>query len=583
MTMNKNLQRMILVLALALMFVGVMAGCMQEEEKILLAYDVFEHEYGEIFCVPEAVCVTGEEVTIQIFDAEGNEVPIEYGACTLEKGEYKMVCTAGEYTREVPLICQDTTAPKIVVSYDENAAVGHWYVLPSATVSDLSGVDKSEIKVELYVEGQDTPVASGAGERVRIEDVESYILKVSAKDRAGNVSNLEKKIKPIVRPETELLQDFSTQVNPSHISSWGGGSPVFQWYEEFDGKQGVIGLGANGAADEKGFRYIWWTGLGMDRCNLVGATAFTLRIKADHCRAIYIKSSQNNDAIKIMTTEHGEWMDVTVSLVNEEGVFTQLSNAVVGLAVAPEGFYDEVCVWVDQITVHYTPYEEYEVTIENGILDYPYDTIPEGRVVKIMHDDTKTPAGKVFAYFEHNGNRVWEDSITVNENGHVKPVYVDLVAEEKAIPEGAVMIEDFSKRGLAVQDQGDTAWSGSGVSVWYASYNGAAGVRSLGVLPEDGEAYSIRWSALLPPDFAYSAYNYITFRVMVNKSAIGALWTFNGAEAVNILDYTDAGNMVWADIKVPSDKVNSFYLGVTNVEGQSGELVWIDQIFATND
>lgn len=576
MTMNKKLQKMILALALALVFVGVMAGCVQQEEKILLAFDVFEHEYGEIFTIPEAVCVTGEEVTIQIFDEEGNEIPIEYGACTLDKGEYTMVCTAGEYTREVPLICQDTTAPKIAVSYDETAAVGHWYVLPTASVSDLSGVDKSEIKVELYIEGQDTPVAAGAGERIRIENVEGYILKVSAKDRADNVANLEKKIKPIVRPETEVLQDFTTQVKPTYISTWGGGNPVFQWYEEFDGKQGVIGMGANGASDENGHRYVWWTGLGMDRCNLVGATAFTLRIKADHCRAIYIKSSQNNDAIKIMTPVHGEWMDVTVSLVNEEDIFTQLSNAIVGLAVAPEGHYDEVCVWIDEITVCYTPYQEYEVIIENGAMDYPYDTIPEGRIVKVKHDDTKTPDGKAFSHYEYNGNRIWGDSFEVTENGQVKAVYVDLVSEEKAIPEGAVMIEDFSNRGLAAVDK---EWSGPAISEWYATYGGASGVRSLGV-SEGDEVYDIRWSGLLPADFAYSDYKYITFRVMLNKNAMRAFWSFDGEGAVNLLDYADAGDMAWVDIKVPADKVDSFYLGVTNLEGRSGELVWIDQIFA---
>lgn len=572
----KYLGMMISLLALVFVLVSVMTGCFAKEEKILLAYDSFEHEYGEIFYIPEAVCVTGEEVTIQIFDAKSNEVPVEYGACSLEKGEYTMLCTAGPYTRKVPLSCNDTTAPKIVVTYNNIAAVGQWYILPNATASDVSGVEKSDICVELYKEGQDTPIASGSGQRIRIEDVGSYILKVSAMDKEGNINQVEKVISTIVRPEYEVLHDFSQNMSPTHMKAWGGGGPVFQWYDAYDGRQGVIGMGAEGAADEKGYRYVWWTGLGMDSRNLVGATGFTIKYKAENCRMLYIKSAQNSDTIDIEPEVSGEWTEVTVSLANYDDVFPLLSNATVGLAVAPGAHYSEVCIWVDEIIIHYAPYTECAVAVENGSLDYPYDTIPEGRVVKVKHDDTKTPDGKVFSHYEYNGNRIWGDSFEVTENGQVKAVYVDLVSEEKAIPEGAVMIEDFSNRGLAAVDK---EWSGPAISEWYATYGGASGVRSLGV-SEGDEVYDIRWSGLLPADFAYSDYKYITFRVMLNKNAMRAFWSFDGEGAVNLLDYADAGDMAWVDIKVPADKVDSVYLGVTNLEGRSGELVWIDQIFA---
>ena len=247
--MNKKLRRMILALTLALTLIGVMAGCIeqQEEEQILLEHNVFKNELGEVFTIPKAVCLTGEKVTFQIFDAEGKEVPIENGGCILEKcGEYKIVCTAGAHTREAALICQDTIGPEIVINFDDNAAIGQMYVLPSAGAKDLSGVDESEILVELYIEGQETPVASGAGESILIEAVEGYVLKVSAKDRAGNVSYAEQKITPIAQ-NAVVINDFSTEYDavPNDVYGNGGADASCVYYSEIDGRSGVIALNVN--------------------------------------------------------------------------------------------------------------------------------------------------------------------------------------------------------------------------------------------------------------------------------------------------------------------------------------------------
>ena len=93
MRQSKKMLRIIMVLTLLIALVGTTAGCFSSG-KIQLSQSSYTHEYGEIFMIPFATCTNGEEVTVQIFDADGYEIPVEYGAATLDKGEYKMVFTA---------------------------------------------------------------------------------------------------------------------------------------------------------------------------------------------------------------------------------------------------------------------------------------------------------------------------------------------------------------------------------------------------------------------------------------------------------------------------------------------------------
>ena len=98
--MKKN--KITLCLCLVLAFACVLAGCFGAKDQILAA-ESYTCEYGDIFTIPYVYATTGAEATVVIYDAEGYEVPIEYGTCSLDLGEYKMVFTAGELTKEVPL------------------------------------------------------------------------------------------------------------------------------------------------------------------------------------------------------------------------------------------------------------------------------------------------------------------------------------------------------------------------------------------------------------------------------------------------------------------------------------------------
>lgn len=572
-------KKLLIALALVLAIAVTAAGCFGPTDSILLEQDSYTHEYGEIFLVPTAECTNGLEVTVQIFDANGEEIPVEYGMATLELGEYKMVFTAGDVTREVPLSCVDSVAPQLFLSVSSTAAVGHWLTLPNVTADDISGIDASKTKIELYIEGQDTPIASNAGERVRVEEVSAYIVKATAADNAGNVASVEKKISVIVRPDTEVLQDFTTEVDAYWNSNWGGGEAEFKWYDQFEGKQGVIGLGIKAYPDpENGYLYAWWTGLGMDNLNLAGLTGITLRMRAENCRAIMIRPEFNGESLSIDTTGIGEWTDVYINLVNYEGIFTDLSKATIGFVVAPMPFVAGPVVWVDEVIAHYAPLPEYTVTVENGSTDYAYDTIPEGKNVTVKHDASKAPEGKVFAYYMYNGERLWGDTITVTENATLTAVYVDLVTEEKPIPEGATLVTDFSSPVQLVQD---TGWGGGpAISAWYATYEGVAGVVSLGVREINADAY-LRWAGILPPYFNYEDFTHITFRVRLTSSALRAFWVWNLSGREIYMDYSNVADGEWVDIKVPVSEIGSLMVGFANVRGTYGELIQIDQIYAT--
>ena len=315
----------------------------------------------------------------------------------------------------------------------------------------------------------------------------------------------------------------------------------------------------------------------MDRPGY-GLTGITLRLRAENCRAIMIRPEYNGDSINIDTTGISEWTDVYINLVNYEGVFTDLSKATIGFVVAPQPFVAGPVVWVDEVIAHYEPLPEYTVTVENGTVDYPYDTIPQGKDVTIKHDASKAPEGKVFAYYMYNGERLWGDTITVTENATLTAVYVDRVNEEKPIPEGATLVTDFSKKTQYVQDSG---WGGgSAIGAWYETYDGVAGVVTLGCGQGNAHFY-LRWAGVLPAHFNYEDFTHITFRVKMTASALRAFWVWNTNGTESYINYEGVADGEWVDLTVPVSEMGSLLVGFANVAGAYGELIAIDQIYAT--
>ena len=369
--------------------------------EIFLEEESYTVEYGDIFVVPMAYSSTGEEVSVAAYDADGYEVDINYGTCNFEKGENKLVYTLGAVAKEVPVICSDTLPPEVLVRCIPYAAVGHRYILPTYTTNDISGVDPQYDKIELYRGDETTPIATGSGERIDVEDVESYTMKITVGDMDGNVQTIEYPIRVIVRPETEVLQDFSTEIIPYHDTWWGSGDAVQSWHEEFAGRQGVIGMGSDNFPEEYTLYYAWFTGIGMDKLNLVGCTKLTFKFKVDPslCRAVFFKHEGSGPDEYIWTRgDTSDWVEVTVNLLNVN--FTDVTAVNIGIAIATDGPGE--CVWLDEVVADYRPLPEYKVTIENGTMDYPYEYVPESQVITLTHDDGATPEGKTFIYWKAN-------------------------------------------------------------------------------------------------------------------------------------------------------------------------------------
>ena len=541
--------------------------------------DSYTVEYGEIFIVPQATCSTGDEVTVRAYDSEGYEVLIEYGTCTFEKGENKLVFSAGDLTKEVPVLCQDTTPPEVTINYVTSAAVGHKYTVPSFGAKDASGVDRKAEKIELYKGSETTPVATQVGERVVVEEADSYTLKVTVGDTEGNVATTDFPIKVIIRPETEVLQDFSELVEPYHDTWWGGGGSTYKWMEEYEGRQGVLGLGSQNNPDD-GYAYAWFTGMEMDDLDFVGACtlAFRFKVDAEKCRTLWFKHEGGGDAVELWMREDGDlgtqWRELTVNLV--EVPFVDINHVTVGIAIATDG--EGECVWLDEIVVDYRPLPEYKVTVEHGSMDYEYDEVPEGKTITVTHDDSQAPEGKAFMYWNLNGKRLYGDTLKVTEDLVFTPVYTALVEEELAIPAGAVMVNACSKPGMIA---GDEHWGSPkyGFSWWYRTYSGRAGVYSFGMLENNTYAYA-RWDGLLPRNFDYDNYTHLTFRMRMGKTDTRAVWVSDNKEQLDISCFVYAYNQ-WTDVKVRIEDVPGFLFAITNEQGKSGEMIFVDQVYAS--
>ena len=214
---------MIFVLTVVCMFSLMITtsckGCFGDENTssgITVEQDTYNVEYGESFIVPEATHQNGGTlddgtITAKAYDADGNEIAIDYGTCFFEKGTNKIIYTATDgAVKEITVICADTKAPTVTLANFVPATfVGDKYKLPSYTETDISGVDVSASKIQLFKEDATTAVAEGKGAEVTIEEAKYYMLKVTSKDNDGNQETYEYRINIInVFKDTNLADNM---------------------------------------------------------------------------------------------------------------------------------------------------------------------------------------------------------------------------------------------------------------------------------------------------------------------------------------------------------------------------------------
>ena len=169
--------------------------------------------------------------------------------------------------------------------------------------------------------------------------------------------------------------------------------------------------------------------------------------------------------------------------------------------------------------------------------------------------------------------------VIASGNVWIDQIYAVKIAEELAIPEGAVMIQDYSS---AISPFNTPNWGTGavGFSKWYSEFDGRAGVQAFGLQATDTFIYTA-WGGVLP-NVDLSEYTHIVFRMKLSKSALrSALVTSlqDGVAEVQLMDYVDADN-VWVEFTVKASDVNGTILAIANTEGADGEVIWMDQVYA---
>ena len=169
--------------------------------------------------------------------------------------------------------------------------------------------------------------------------------------------------------------------------------------------------------------------------------------------------------------------------------------------------------------------------------------------------------------------------VIASGNVWIDQIYAVKIAEELAIPEGAVMIQDYSS-GISPFNTPEWGTGAVGFSKWYSEFDGRAGVQAFGLQATDTFIYTA-WGGVLP-NVDLSEYTHIVFRMKLSKSALrSALVTSlqDGVAEVQLLDYVNADN-VWVEFTVKASDVNGTLLAIANTEGADGEVIWMDQVYA---
>ena len=186
-----------------------------------------------------------------------------------------------------------------------------------------------------------------------------------------------------------------------------------------------------------------------------------------------------------------------------------------------------------------------------------------------------------FAIYTKDGTEatdlVWFDQVWVTK--------VEEPVVEQAIPEGSVLVSDFSTAGAPWNNPG---WGTGAVgqSTWYAEYDGVAGVQAFGAA--QGGAQYTQWASVIPlpkiyddaNGFNYHGYTTITLRLKVNKDAIRALYIGDTAVSYEFLGQVPVSNE-WTTVTLPiNDSMGAYYLMIGTSDGAAaGESVWIDQVY----
>ena len=216
----------------------------------------------------------------------------------------------------------------------------------------------------------------------------------------------------------------------------------------------------------------------------------------------------------------------------------------------------------------------------NGVRVNEYDLLPLVTVGQWCY--VTIPLAELKAFDLYLCNKQWQYGDLV----YIDQVYVERI--EKEIPEGATLVTDFSSNGThtLVTNYGASEYA---TDNWHAAFNGAAGVQSFGMSGtrsnQNGYNY-LEWENILPTNFDYSQYTYITFRIYVTYDVrelelCDAYANGTRVDKYDLLSKVTVGQ--WCDVTIPLADLKAFDLLVSNQPWKFGDLVYIDQAYVTRE
>lgn len=191
-------------------------------------------EYGEAYNLPMQVQVNGKKVanaTLELYNEAGEKVKLSYGSYSFKSvGIYTAKYTADGEVAEYKIVCKDTVLPEVkIISAEYTGSVGASVALPKFTYSDLAGVEKENVYIEVVSPLGNTTVVSGT--ELLLEEVGVYSVTIVVKDNNGLTKRetISVEALPVYNDETKgenVLYSFDNEEYIGLVTTFNGDSTI---------------------------------------------------------------------------------------------------------------------------------------------------------------------------------------------------------------------------------------------------------------------------------------------------------------------------------------------------------------------
>ncbi len=191
-------------------------------------------EYGEAYNLPMQVQINGKKVTLsslELYNEDGEALRLSYGSYTFKsEGVYTVKYSAEEKIAEYKIICKDSILPEVkIISAEYTGSVGASIALPKFTYSDIAGVEKENVYIEIVSPSGKTEQAQGT--ELLLEEAGTYAVTIVVKDNNGLIKRetIEVEALPIYVDETKsdnVLYSFDNEDYIGLVTTFNGDSSI---------------------------------------------------------------------------------------------------------------------------------------------------------------------------------------------------------------------------------------------------------------------------------------------------------------------------------------------------------------------